>query len=150
MTGNALLDFFVGVILLVAVVAVFFLTVEKIVKDPLLIKIGKVVIGALALVILIIAAWGALFGGSRGGAVVSGAGLIYFAVGFLIVIAVVFVIDRVIAYFGFMVAELQYLLGLVALIAVLLLAGDALFGGGRVMGSIGGHLSAPGPIIKER
>jgi hypothetical protein len=128
MTG--LLGVIIGVILLVAIVAIFFLTIEKIVRDPLLQKIGKIVVGVIALIYVITAAWGALFGGGGGGLPhADGRALIYFAIGLLVIIAVVFLLNMLIAFFGFMVAELQYILSIVALIAILVVAAGALFGG---------------------
>lgn len=131
---SGLLGLIIGVILLVAIIAVFFLTVEKIIADPLLQKIGKIVIGVLGLVTVIAAAWGALFGGAGGPGMphLTGQSLITFAVGLLIIIAVVYLLNLLIGFFGFMVAELQYILSIVALIAVLVLAGTALFGGPSV------------------
>jgi hypothetical protein len=128
---SGLLGLIIGVILLVAIVAVFFLTIEKIVTDPLLVKIGKIVIGVIALIFVIAAAWGALFGGGGGPGMphIDGRSLITFAVGLLIIIAVIYLLNMLISFFGFMVAELQYLLSIVALIAVIVLAGSALFGG---------------------
>lgn len=122
---SGLLALIIGVILLVAVVAIFFLVIESIVKDALLQRIGKIVIGVLALVSVISAIWGALFGGGAG--IPTGTNLIGFAVGLLIILAVVYIASIAITWFGFMVTELQYLLSLIALIAVLLVAGTTLF-----------------------
>ena len=139
---EGLLGLIVGIIILCAVVAIFFLTIEKIVGDPLLQKIGKICIGAIALVFVIVAAWGALVGGGAGGLRVTGMSLITFAVGLLVTIAVVYILNMAIDWFGFMVTELQYILSIVALIAILLAAGTALFGG-NVRSVFGGKASAP-------
>jgi hypothetical protein len=127
---SGLFGLIIGVILLVAIVAIFFLTIQKIVGDPLLQQIGKIVVGVIALIAVLGALWTALFGGASAGMPnLTGQALITFAVGLLVIIAVVYILNMLIDFFGFMPEPLKYLLSIVALIAVICVAGAALFGG---------------------
>lgn len=137
MTGSALLDFFIGILLLVAAGAIFFLTIDKVVPDPLLAKIGKIVVGVLGVCLVLIFVWAVFFGGGKSMGMTP-LGLVHFAVGMLVVIAVCFILSWIINFFGFMVGELQYLLGILALIAILVLAGDVMTGG-KVFSVMGGR-----------
>ena len=50
MNGSGLLGFIISLIVLFAVGAIFFLTIDRVAKDPFLAKIAKIVIGCLILI----------------------------------------------------------------------------------------------------
>lgn len=130
MTGSALFALVITIIVIFAVVAMLYLALPKISPDETFTQIGKIGIGVIALILLLRACWAVLFGG--GGATgISETGLIHFAVGLIGVLIVIFLIymavDYLIPQFS---TPVKYVVGGVALIAILLLAETVLLGGG--------------------
>ncbi len=136
MNGSSLFGFIIGIIVLFAIGAIFFLTIDRVAKDPFLAKIAKIVIGCLILIALVLAVAGVLgFGG--GGLAASPQSIVTFAVGVLVLIAVLYLIDLFLGWLGpnmglagGVVEAIRFIVTVVALIAMILIAGAALVGGG--------------------
>lgn len=148
MTGSGLLDFLITIVVLIGVGALFFVAIDRLAPDPFLNKIAKIAIGVVLLVILLIAIKGVLFGG---GAALSGGGIIQFAIGLIVILVILFLVDLALNYIGSMIGEpivnaIRYVVFAVALIALLVLADRALIGG-TVQGALTGPLFGSTPRI---
>lgn len=136
MTGSALMDFFIGLLIIAAEVWLFFLALPRISPDETFTQIGKVVVGVVALIIVLIAVKNVLFGGG-GGVALSGGGLIRFGIGLIVVLIVVFLLYMAVDYFIPQFAvPVKYVIGGVALIALLYLMGSVLAGGSFQLGRL--------------
>lgn len=140
MTGSGLLDFIVTLIVLGGIAAMFFLVIDKVSPDATFTKLAKVAIGVVILIVLILAVKAVLFGGGPAVAL-SGHGLIMFAIGAIVVLVVLYLLNLVLDWFGAQVGlanfstAIKYVIAACALIALLVVADSALFGGAY----IGGH-----------
>lgn len=132
MTGSALFDFGITIIVLVAVVALFFVALDKLATDETLNKIAKIAVGVVALVIALLALKGVLFGGA-GAAILNYAGLIPFAIGLIVLLVVMYIVMLAIDYFagalGTWVQIAKFLVAAIAVIALLVLADKTLLQG---------------------
>ena len=146
MSGSGLLGFLVSLIVLFGVAAIFFLTIDRVAKDPFLAKIAKIAVGCLLLVAFILAIANVL---GLGGTALSTSpyGIIIFAVGVLVLVVVLYIIDVVLDWVaanmglaGTIATIIKFVVSVVALIALLLLAGSALIGGGDVNLAHGLHM----------
>lgn len=143
MNGSSLLGFLISLIVLFAVGAIFFLTIDRVAKDAFLAKIAKIVIGCLILIAFVLAIAGVLgFGG--GGLAASPQSIVIFAVGVLVLIVVLYLIDLFLGWLAAnmgigapIVEAIRFVITVVALIALILIAGDALIGGGAGVGGLG-------------
>lgn len=134
MNGPGLLGFIISLIVLFAVGAIFFLTIDRVAKDPFLAKIAKIVIGCLILIAFVLAVAGVLgFGGP--GLAASPESIVIFAVGVLVLIVVLYIVDLFLNWLGpnmglgaGIVEAIRFVITVVALIALILIAGDALIG----------------------
>jgi hypothetical protein len=130
MTGAALVDFLIAVICLCCIVGMIFYAIPYMSKDPTFQHIAKLAVGVVALLAFLVAVKGVLFGGG-GAMAVTPVNLIEFAIGLIVIMVVVFIINWVIGYFGVPFSEpAQFVIGATALIALLIIAERALFGGG--------------------
>ena len=136
MNGSGLLGFLVTIVVLFAVGAIFFLTIDRVAKDAFLAKIAKIVVGCLILIGLIVAIAGVL-GLGGGGVSASPQSIVMFAVAVLVLIVVLFLIDLFLGWLAAnmgltppVVQAINFVITVVALIALILVAGDALIGGG--------------------
>lgn len=146
MTGSALFDFLIALVGLGLVVWLFFLAIDKIGPDEFFKKVAKVAVGGVALIAMLVAAKGVLFGGG-GGLVVTPLGIIQFAVGLLVAMVVIYLLYLLIDYFSPPFKDpIKYVVGAVVLIALLVLAGQVLFGGVNYI-DLGGKRR--GDLIKE-
>jgi hypothetical protein len=148
MNGSSLLGFLISIIVLFAIGAIFFMTIDRVAKDPFLAKIAKIVIGCLILIAFILAIAGVLGFGGGGGLSASPQSIVIFAVGVLVLIVVLFLVDMFLNWLGpnmgmagGIVDAIRFIITVVALIALIIIAGDALLGGGSLLGGSGGHLS---------
>src|SRR5580700_5152873 len=91
MNGSSLLGFLITLIVLFAIGFIFFLAIDKVVKDAFLAKIAKVVIGCLILIAFILAVAGVL--GFGGGVTATPASIITFAVGVLVLVVVLYLVE---------------------------------------------------------
>jgi hypothetical protein len=140
MNGSGLVGFFVSLIVLFAVGAIFFLTIDAVAKNPFLAKIAKIIIGCLILIAFVLAVAGVL--GFGGGLTASPESIIVFGVGVLILIVVLYLVDLFLNWLGPnmglgapIVEAIRFVITAIALIALILIAGDALIGGGSGGGS---------------
>lgn len=129
--GAGLMDFVIAIVGLGLILGLFFFAIDYISPDERFKKIGKWAIGGVALLVLLVSIKGVLFGG--GGAVgVNPQSLIEFAIGLIVVLLVLFIVYAIIDYFApepFKI-PVKYIIGGIALIALLVMAGQALFGSG--------------------
>ena len=140
MNGSGLLGFIISIIVLFAIGAIFFLTIDKVARDAFLAKIAKIVIGCLILIAFIMAIAGVLgLGGS--GLSASPQSIVIFAVGVLVLIVVLYLVDLFLGWLASnmgigasIVDAIRFIITVVALIALILIAGDALLGGGTGIG----------------
>lgn len=135
MNGSSLLGFLISIVVLFCVGAIFFKTVDGIAKNALLATIAKIAVGGLILIVFILAVAGVLgFGGA--GASVGPWGVIIFAVGVLVLLVVMYIIDLFLNWLapqmglaGPVVDAIRYIVTVIAIIALLLVAGSALLSG---------------------
>jgi len=131
MTGSALMDFLIAVVGLVLVVGLVFLAIDFLAPDERFKKIARWAVGGVALIVFLVAIKGVLFGGGSGPLGFSPQNLIEFAIGLLVVLVVVYIIYRVVDFLAPAFAtEIKYVIGAIALIAILVVAQRAMFGGG--------------------
>jgi hypothetical protein len=139
MNGSGLLGFIVTLIVLFAIGAIFFLTIDRVVKDAFLAKIAKIVVGCLILIAFVLAIAGVL--GFGGGLSASPQSIVIFAVGVLVLIVVLYLVDLFLGWLGpnmglgsGIVEAVRFVITVIALIALILVAGNALIGGGTLLG----------------
>ena len=131
MTGSALMDFLIAVVGLCIIMYLIFLALDYIAPDERFKQIGRYAVGGAALLVFLVAIKGVLFGGG-GGMAVSPVGVIEFAIGLIVVIVVLYIIYMVIDFLapGNLAIPIKYVIGALALIAILVIAERVLFGGG--------------------
>jgi hypothetical protein len=143
MSGSALMDFLIVVFGICIIYAIFSAGIDLVKPiDEGLKKIGKIAVGGVLVIAFLIAIKNVLFGGGASGLAVTPNGIINFAIGMLVLIAVLYVIVGGIAYLGEAVPfkeQIMFIVAVVALIAILLLAAAVLFGGAGF--NIIGHTS---------
>lgn len=131
MTGSALMDFLIAVVGLCIIVYLIFLALDYIAPDERFKQIARYAVGGAALLVFLVAIKGVLFGGG-GGLAVTPVGVIEFAIGMIVVMVVLYVIYLVIDRIApaELATPVKYIIGAIALIAILILAERVLFGGG--------------------
>lgn len=131
MTGSGLIDFLIGLIVLCAAVAMIYRAIPFISPDPTFTQIAYWAVGVVALIALLKVVSALLFGGGSGGTHMDGLGLIYFAIGLIVLLVFIYLIYMAIdAIAPAFATPAKYVVGALALIALLLLAAQVLFGGG--------------------
>lgn len=130
MTGSGLMDFLIAVIGLCLIVYMIFMALEKIAPDEQFKMIAKYAIGGVALIAFLLAIKGVLFGGG-GSLSMTPVALIAFAIGLIVLMVVLVIIYMVVDAIAPapLVVPVKYVIGAIALIVLLLLAQQALFGG---------------------
>src|SRR6266705_5743844 len=93
MTGSALIDFLIAIIGLLLVVGLIFVVFDRFSPDEGIKKIGRYAIGGATLIAFLLAIKGVLFGGAGAAFGVTPVVLIEFAIGLLVVLAVMFLIQ---------------------------------------------------------
>lgn len=132
MSGSGLVQFIVNIIAILAAGGIFFVSIDKVAPDPFFSKIGKIAIGALLLIALVITV-AAVFG-LAGGITVSPVGVVYFAVAVIVAVVILYVINLIVDWIvanmggGTFVPVIKYVLGAVVLIGLLIAAANLLFG----------------------
>jgi hypothetical protein len=148
MNGSSLLGFVVSLIVLFAIGAIFFLTIDKVAKDAFLAKIAKIVVGCLILIAFVFAIASVLGLGGVGLAATP-MSIVVFAVGVLVLVVVLYLVDIFLNWLGpamgmtpGIIEAVRFVIAVVAIIALVLVAGSALIGGGE-LGAFG-HLRLTG------
>jgi len=139
MTGSALMDFLIAVVGLCIVIYLIFLALDFIAPDERFKQVGRYAVGGAALLVFLVAIKGVLFGSGSGvGLTVAPVGVIEFAIGLIVVMVVLFIIYMAIDRMApaELAVPVKYVIGAIALIAILILAERVLFGGG--LGLTGG------------
>lgn len=146
MTGSALMDFLIAVVGLCIIVYLIFLALDFIAPDERFKQVGRYAVGGAALLVFLLAVKGVLFGGG-GGLSVSPVGVIEFAIGLIVVMVVLFIIYMVLDRLApaELVTPVKYVIGAIALIAILILAERVLFGGG-----VGFITNGPNPFRLQK
>jgi hypothetical protein len=131
MTGSALMDFLIAVVGLCIIVYLIFLALDFIAPDERFKLIARYAIGGTALLVFLVAIKGVLFGGG-GAMAITPLAVIDFAIGLIVVMVVLYIIYMVIDLLapGNLSVPIKYVIGALALIAILIVAERALFGGG--------------------
>jgi hypothetical protein len=131
MTGSALMDFLIAVVGLCVIVYLIFLALDFIAPDPRFRLIARYAVGGTALLVFLVAVKGVLFGGG-GAMAITPLAVIEFAIGLIVVMVVLYIIYMVIDLLapGNLALPIKYVIGAIALIAILIVAEKALFGGG--------------------
>jgi hypothetical protein len=129
MTGSGLMDFLITLVVICGAGGLFFVAIDRVAPDPFLNKIGKIAVGVVLLVVVLLAIKGVLFGG---GVAISAGGIIGFAIGLIIILVVLFLIDKVLDFLRDYVSAwladiVRYVVFAIALIALLVLADRSLF-----------------------
>lgn len=131
MTGSGLMDFLIAVVGLCIIVYLIYLALDFIAPDERFKIIGRYAVGGVALLAFLVAIKGVLFGGGGGGMGMSPVGIIEFAIGLIVVMVVLYIIYMVVDFMAPAFAvQIKYVIGAIALIAILIIAERALFGGG--------------------
>lgn len=138
MTGSALMDFLIAVVGLCLIVGLIFLALDRIAPDDGFKKIARWAVGGAALIMFLLAIKGVLFGGG-GGIGVSPLGLISFAIGMIVLLVVLYIIYMAVDFLApaEFVVPIKYVIGALAIIAMLYLAEQVLTGG-ALLGAGGG------------
>jgi len=154
MGGAGLMDFLITLIVLFGAGALFFLTIDRVAPDETMKKIGKIAVGVVLLVVFLLAIKAVLFGGA-GALSLGGNGIIYFAIGVIVILVVLYLIDLLLNWLAAnmgigapIVAAVKYVIFAVALIALLVLADRTFFGGSYsrpILGDLGGTPSIMRP-----
>jgi len=132
MTGSALMDFLIAVVGLCIIVYLIFLALDFIAPDERFKLIARYAVGGTALLVFLVAIKGVLFGGGGGGMSVTPLAVIEFAIGLIVVMVVLYIIYMVVDFLApaNLAVPIKYVIGAIALIAILIVAEKALFGGG--------------------
>jgi hypothetical protein len=132
MSGSGLVQFIINIIAILAAGGIFFVSIDKVAPDPFFAKIGKIAIGALLLIALVIAI--AEVFGLAGGVSVSPLGVVYFAIAVIVAVVILFIVNLAIDWIGGQMGEVgwivpvKYVLGAIVLIGLLIAAANLLFG----------------------
>ena len=132
MTGAGLIDFLINLVALGGAAALFFACIDGISPNALFTKIAKIAVGVGFLIAFLLAVKAVLFGG---GSAMSPLGLIYFAIGVIIVLVVLYLLKMILGWFltgdmAWLNEPVMFVLGAVCLVALLYLAANVLFGVG--------------------
>jgi hypothetical protein len=102
-------------------------------------KFARLAVGGAAALMVLVAIGSVLFGGGGGISVkVTPGSIIEFAIGVIVLYAVLWICDAILDYFGVPFADsIKFILTIIALVVILALAEKALLGGGLGMINIG-------------
>ena len=138
-TGSGLIDFLISVIGLIGIFYMIYVALDGIVPDERMKQIARIALGIAGTILALLMIKAVLFGGA-GGPSISPANVLEFAIAIIVIYAVFFILNLVIDWIALaaLVPALKYVLAAVILIAMLIAAERALFGGGL------GFISNPG------
>jgi hypothetical protein len=130
MTGSALFDFLITLIVIVAIGSLFYVAIGAISTNETFVKIARIAVGVSLLIIFLLAVRGVFFGGG-GAARVSPQGVLYFAAAIIVALLVIFLVKWFVGWIAPEFSEpVIFVISAIALIALLYVAGEILFGGG--------------------
>lgn len=129
----AFINFLIAIVGLLLVVGMIFMALDRVTKDAFLKQIGKFAVGGCALLIVLLDVRATFFGGGAAGAI-SPIALIEFAIGVIVLIAVFYLLDLAVAkWLPAWAGIINYILSVLMLVILLVLAEQALLGGGLGM-----------------
>lgn len=136
MSGAGLMDFLITLVELAIMVGLSWLALVKIAPDDWFNQIGRYAIGGAALIVFLLAIKAVLFGGGGAAILLSPIGVIEFAIGLIVLVIIVTLTYMGIDYFAPappLATTIKYVVGGIAIIALLVIAGKTIFGGGLGM-----------------
>jgi uncharacterized membrane protein len=130
-TGSGLIDFLISVVGLIGIFYMIYVALDGIVPDERMKQIARIALGIAGTILALLMIKAVLFGGAGGPTVTPGA-VIEFAVAIIVIYVVFYILNMVIDWIAMpaLAPALHYLLAALVLIAMLLAAEQALFGGG--------------------
>lgn len=130
--GSGVVILLASIIILCGVVALFFVAIPGMSPDPVFTQIARIAVGVAAFVVFLFAVAGALGFGGGGLPRVDPGGILLFAGGLILVLVVIKVVKMAAAAFlPAPIADITiYVVGALALAALLFMAYSVLFGGG--------------------
>jgi hypothetical protein len=130
-TGSGLVDFLISVVGLIGIFYMIYVALDGIVPDARMKQIARIALGIAGTILALLMIKAVLFGGGAGPVITPG-NVIEFAVAIIVIYAVFFILNLVIDWIALpaLAPALKYILAAVVLIAMLLAAEQALFGGG--------------------
>lgn len=138
MSGAGLWAFLVNIIGLAIIVTLIYAAMKMRPLPEPFAQFARYAVGGAAVLVLMIAIGAVLLGGGGGGIAVTIGGIFQFAIGVLVLMAVLYIVDKALDYFNVPFSDdVKFILTIVALIVILTLAAIALTGGG--LGFIGEH-----------
>jgi hypothetical protein len=139
MTGAGLWAFLVNIVGIAIVVGLIFAAMEfRPLPEPFR-KFARLAVGGAAALLVLLAIGAVLFGGTAGVQIhVTVIGIFEFAIGVIVLYAVLWLVDQILDYFAVPMADkIKFILSVIALIVILSLAAAALTSGG--LGFMGNH-----------
>lgn len=151
MSGAGLWQFVINIVGLAIIVFLIFAAMEfRPLPEPFR-KFARMAVGGAAALFFLIAIGAVLFGGASASIHVTVGGIFEFAIGVIVLYAVLWIVDQGLDYFQVPFGDkIKFILSVIALIVILSLAAAALAGGGLGFINIGGRsggmsfLPAPG------
>ena len=149
MTGAALWAFLITCVGLVIIVGLIFVAIEMVQAPDGFKRIARFAVGGAALLIFLVAVGGALGFGGAGMVQVTPASVIEFAIGLVVLLAILYLATLIVSYFGVFATEINYVIAAVAIIVILVLALRAITGGMGIVPStlFGGGKRAESQIL---
>lgn len=152
MTGSGLFDFVITLIVLIAAGVMFFLVIDRAAPDSTMNRVAKIAVGVVFAVLILLMIKGLLFGGA-GAAALSAGSLIGFAIGIIIILVVLYILDIAIGFIASLIGEqlaqiVKVVVFAIILIALLVLV-DKTMMGGKVTGAAGIDLGPTPQIMKQ-
>jgi len=131
-TGSSLLDFLISIVGLIGIFYMIYIALDGIVPDDRMRQIARVALGIAGTILALLMIKSVLFGGAGGGPVISPSNVIEFAIAIIVIYAVFFLLNLLIDWIALpaLAPALKYVLAAIVLIAMLVAAEKALFGGG--------------------
>lgn len=133
-TGSGLIDFLISIVGLIGIFYMIYVALDGIVPDARMKQIARIALGIAGTILALLMIKAVLFGGA-GGPTITPANVIEFAIAIIVIYAVFYMLNLLIDWIALpaLAPVLKYVLAAVVLIAMLLAAEQALFGGGLGM-----------------
>jgi hypothetical protein len=129
--AGAFFNFLVALVGLAIIVGMIFLALDRIAKDAFLKQIGKIAVGGCAVLVLLLDLRAVFVGGGGATGAIAPVAIIEFAIGVIVLIAIFYLIDMAVAaWLPMWAGPINYVLSVLMLVLLLVLAEQALFGGG--------------------